>query len=105
MGYKNGAHVVQALLEAGGAKSGLSEARPHITDDKRQEFILLSDVLGLSMQTIAINNEAYTGRSPKGQGLPIMSEAEDIRLDGFEGAGEAYETFHLRVSGKPKFPG
>ncbi|GIH71981.1 intradiol ring-cleavage dioxygenase [Sphaerimonospora thailandensis] len=31
----------------------------HITDDKRQEFILLSDVLGASMQTIAINNEAY----------------------------------------------
>ncbi|KLI90506.1 hydroxyquinol 1,2-dioxygenase, partial [Arthrobacter sp. YC-RL1] len=31
----------------------------HITDDKRQEFILLSDVLGLSMQTIAINNETH----------------------------------------------
>lgn len=31
----------------------------HITDDKRQEFILLSDVLGLSMQTINVNNEAY----------------------------------------------
>jgi hydroxyquinol 1,2-dioxygenase len=31
----------------------------HITDDRRQEFILLSDVLGLSMQTITINNEAY----------------------------------------------
>jgi hydroxyquinol 1,2-dioxygenase len=31
----------------------------HITDDKRQEFILLSDVLGASMQTIAMNNEAY----------------------------------------------
>lgn len=30
----------------------------HITDERRQEFILLSDVLGLSMQTIAINNEA-----------------------------------------------
>jgi hydroxyquinol 1,2-dioxygenase len=30
----------------------------HITDDKRQEFILLSDVLGVSMQTIAVNNEA-----------------------------------------------
>jgi hydroxyquinol 1,2-dioxygenase len=30
----------------------------HITDDKRQEFILLSDVLGLSMQTIAVNNLA-----------------------------------------------
>ncbi|MFI9605038.1 intradiol ring-cleavage dioxygenase [Streptomyces sp. NPDC052043] len=31
----------------------------HITDDKRQEFILLSDVLGASMQTIAVNNQAY----------------------------------------------
>ncbi|WP_375492144.1 intradiol ring-cleavage dioxygenase [uncultured Jatrophihabitans sp.] len=31
----------------------------HITDDKRQEFILLSDVLGASMQTIAVNNEAF----------------------------------------------
>jgi hydroxyquinol 1,2-dioxygenase len=31
----------------------------HRTDDRRQEFILLSDVLGASMQTIAINNEAY----------------------------------------------
>ncbi|MFI1028528.1 intradiol ring-cleavage dioxygenase [Streptomyces sp. NPDC020951] len=31
----------------------------HLTDDKRQEFILLSDTLGASMQTIAINNEAY----------------------------------------------
>ncbi|MET7669074.1 dioxygenase [Micromonospora luteifusca] len=31
----------------------------HITDDRRQEFILLSDVLGASMQTITINNEAY----------------------------------------------
>ena len=31
----------------------------HITDDRRQEFILLSDTLGASMQTIAINNEAH----------------------------------------------
>ena len=30
----------------------------HITDARRQEFILLSDVLGASMQTIAVNNEA-----------------------------------------------
>ncbi|MEQ1736135.1 MAG: intradiol ring-cleavage dioxygenase [Rhodoglobus sp.] len=34
-------------------------AAGHITDDRRQEFILLSDVLGLSMQTVAVNNEAY----------------------------------------------
>lgn len=31
----------------------------HITDDKRQEFILLSDVLGASMQMVAVNNQAY----------------------------------------------
>jgi hydroxyquinol 1,2-dioxygenase len=31
----------------------------HITDDRRQEFILLSDVFGASMQTININNEAH----------------------------------------------
>lgn len=34
-------------------------AAGHITDDRRQEFILLSDVLGVSMQTVAVNNEAY----------------------------------------------
>lgn len=31
----------------------------HITTDTRQEFVLLSDVLGASMQVVAINNEAY----------------------------------------------
>ena len=31
-------------------------AAGHLTDDKRQEFVLLSDVLGLSMQTITINH-------------------------------------------------
>ena len=30
----------------------------HITDDRRQEFILLSDVLGLSMQVVGINAPA-----------------------------------------------
>jgi hydroxyquinol 1,2-dioxygenase len=34
-------------------------ATGHITDDRRQEFILLSDVLGASMQTVTVNNEAY----------------------------------------------
>jgi hydroxyquinol 1,2-dioxygenase len=34
-------------------------ATGHITDDRRQEFILLSDVLGLSMQTVTVNNRAY----------------------------------------------
>lgn len=31
----------------------------HITDENRQEFVLLSDALGASMQTIAVNNAAY----------------------------------------------
>ncbi len=30
-----------------------------LSDDRRQEVILLSDVLGVSMQTVAVNNEAY----------------------------------------------
>jgi hydroxyquinol 1,2-dioxygenase len=33
----------------------------HITDERRQEFILLSDVLGASMLTIAINHPATEG--------------------------------------------
>jgi hydroxyquinol 1,2-dioxygenase len=33
----------------------------HITDDRRQEFILLSDTLGLSMLTVAMNNDKPAG--------------------------------------------
>ncbi|MGW2048318.1 dioxygenase family protein [Streptomyces sp. NPDC001858] len=36
-------------------------ATGHITTDRRQEFVLLSDVLGASMQTINVNHEATTG--------------------------------------------
>lgn len=31
----------------------------HATSDRRQEFVLLSDTLGASMQTIAVNHRAY----------------------------------------------
>ncbi len=34
-------------------------ATGHLTDDRRQEFVLLSDVLGLSMQTVMINHAAH----------------------------------------------
>lgn len=44
--------------EWGAAIAFLTEAG-HITDDVRQEFILLSDTLGASMQTINVNNQAY----------------------------------------------
>ena len=44
----------------------------HITDDKRQEFILLSDVLGLSMQVIGINH-AGAGRRDREHGVrPVL---------------------------------
>jgi len=33
----------------------------HITDEQRQEFILLSDVLGLSMLTVALNHDKPQG--------------------------------------------
>lgn len=33
----------------------------HMCDDKRQEFILLSDTLGLSMLTVALNNKKPAG--------------------------------------------
>jgi len=33
----------------------------HMTDDRRQEFILLSDTLGLSMLTVAMNNDKPPG--------------------------------------------
>ena len=33
----------------------------HRTDDRRQELVLLSDVLGASMQTVTVDNPAYAG--------------------------------------------
>jgi len=57
----------------------------HITDDKRQEFVLLSDVLGASMQTITINNEAYENATEATvlgpffvEGAPLVELGGDI---------------------------
>lgn len=61
-------------------------AAGHITDDKRQEFILLSDVLGLSMQTIAINNPTYSGSAAATEatvfGPFFIEDAPQIPLGG-----------------------
>ncbi len=43
------------------AAIGFLTAAGHITDERRQEFILLSDVLGVSMQTITVNDSAADG--------------------------------------------
>src|SRR6266568_1872899 len=57
----------------------------HITDDKRQEFILLSDVLGVSMQMIGINNKRPTGATESTvfgpffvEGSPRYANGDDL---------------------------
>lgn len=57
----------------------------HMTDDERQEFILLSDVLGLSMLVIALNNRKPAAATPStvfgpffAQGSPGFVNGDDI---------------------------
>jgi hydroxyquinol 1,2-dioxygenase len=55
----------------------------HITDDKRQEFILLSDVLGASMMTVAVNNEAVGNATEATVFGPFFTaDAPEIPLGG-----------------------
>jgi hydroxyquinol 1,2-dioxygenase len=55
----------------------------HLTDDKRQEFILLSDVLGLSMLTVGINAPAAPGATESTVFGPFFVEgAPEIPLGG-----------------------
>ncbi len=79
----------------------------HITDDKRQEFILLSDTLGLSMLVIAQNN-----RKPKGcteatvfgpfhvEGAPQYSLGADI-ANGAQGEDCYVDTRVRGLNGEP----
>jgi hydroxyquinol 1,2-dioxygenase len=68
--------------EWGEAITFLTEAG-HITDDVRQEFILLSDVLGASMQTINVNNVTYGGATEATVFGPFFVEdAPEIPLGG-----------------------
>jgi len=57
----------------------------HITDDRRQEFILLSDTLGLSMLTVAMNNDKPAGCTEATvfgpfyvEGAPSFDLGEDV---------------------------
>jgi hydroxyquinol 1,2-dioxygenase len=57
----------------------------HITDERRQEFVLLSDVLGVSMQVIGINHRAPSGATESTvfgpffvEGSPGFEIGEDI---------------------------
>jgi hydroxyquinol 1,2-dioxygenase len=56
-----------------------------ITDDKRQEFILLSDTLGLSMLTVAMNNDKPQGATESTvfgpfyvEGAPAFELGDDV---------------------------
>ena len=44
----------------------------HITDDKRQEFILLSDVLGVSMLVVGINHRRVGGATDSGEPVEVV---------------------------------
>lgn len=62
----------------------------HITDDRRQEFVLLSDVLGLSMQTINVGNEAYKNSTEATVFGPFfVDDAPRIELGGDISGGAA----------------
>jgi hydroxyquinol 1,2-dioxygenase len=64
-------------------------AAGHITDERRQEFILLSDTLGASMQTIAINNEAYADATEATVFGPFFVEGSPRIAPGGDIAGGA----------------
>lgn len=55
----------------------------HITDDKRQEFILLSDVLGASMMTVGVNAPAQGNATESTVFGPFFAEnSPEIPLGG-----------------------
>jgi hydroxyquinol 1,2-dioxygenase len=73
----------------------------HITDDKRQEFILLSDVLGLSMQVIGINHAVPDGATENTVFGPFFvadSPRYEIGDDIANGASGVPCYFHGKVS-------
>lgn len=82
-------------------------AAGHITDDKRQEFILLSDVLGLSMLVTAQNNakpEGCTDSTVVGpffvEDAPKFEQGDDI-ANGAKGMPCLVRANVRRVDGAP----
>ncbi|MDE8670875.1 hypothetical protein PY310_20090 [Pseudarthrobacter sp. H3Y2-7] len=47
---------------------------------------------------------AVTICGPNGQGLPVSTEKQGIRLNGDKAVGESYDTFHLRGTDMPRYP-
>lgn len=44
----------------------------HITDDERQEFILIADVLGISMLAVGINHGHVEGATESGDAVEVV---------------------------------
>ena len=82
----------------------------HITDDRRQEFILASDVLGLSMLTVAINAPASAGATESTVVGPFFTDdSPEVPLGG-DIAGQAkgqpcYVSGTVRGTGGEPVPG
>jgi hydroxyquinol 1,2-dioxygenase len=75
-------------------------ATGHITNDRRQEFILLSDVLGASMQTITINNEAKANATEATVFGPFFVDGSPkIELGGDIAAGAPGEPCRVAARG------
>jgi hydroxyquinol 1,2-dioxygenase len=49
----------------------------HITDDERQEFILLSDVLGVSMLVVGINHRRPMSTTESAEAVEVVGRATD----------------------------
>ena len=67
----------------------------HITDDKRQEFVLLSDVLGVSMLVIDLNNRQFADATASTVFGPFFTEGSPPFVNGDDIANGA--------SGEPCF--
>jgi hydroxyquinol 1,2-dioxygenase len=79
----------------------------HITDDKRQEFILLSDVLGLSMLVVGINHRHPAGATESTvfgpffvKDSPAFANGDNI-AEGFSGEPCFVSGRVLSVTGEP----
>ena len=79
----------------------------HITDDRRQEFILLSDVLGLSMLVIGLNHRRPPGATESTvfgpffvEGSPAVENGDDIAR-GAPGEPCLMQGRVLDLAGKP----
>jgi hydroxyquinol 1,2-dioxygenase len=79
----------------------------HITDDQRQEFILLSDVLGLSMLVVGLNHRTSAEATPSTvfgpffvEGSPEFSNGDDI-ANGAPGDPCLVQGRVISVTGEP----